>query len=102
MCDDMGYSDIGSYGGEIDTPNLDRLAKQGLRFRNFYNNAKCEHTRASLLTGRWWHHVGASASVVYKAPTFGERMRESGYRTLMVGKWHAGQTPYQRGFDRYY
>ncbi|MEC7977332.1 MAG: sulfatase-like hydrolase/transferase, partial [Planctomycetota bacterium] len=64
MCDDMGYSDIGSYGGEIDTPNLDRLAKQGLRFRNFYNNAKCEHTRASLLTGRWWHHVGASASVV--------------------------------------
>ena len=102
MCDDMGYSDIGSYGGEIDTPNLDRLAKQGLRFRNFYNNAKCEHTRASLLTGRWWHHVGASASVVYKAPTFGERMRESGYRTLMVGKWHAGQTPHQRGFDRYY
>jgi arylsulfatase A-like enzyme len=102
MCDDMGFSDIGSYGGEVDTPNLDRLATQGLRFRNFYNNAKCEHTRASLLTGRWWHHVGASANVVYKAPTFGERMREAGYRTLMVGKWHAGQTPFQRGFDRYY
>jgi arylsulfatase A-like enzyme len=102
MADDMGFSDIGSYGGEIDTPNLDRLATGGLRFRTFYNNAKCEHTRASLLTGHWWHHVGASASVVYKAPTFGERMREAGYRTLMVGKWHAGQTPYLRGFDRYY
>lgn len=102
MCDDMGFSDIGCYGGEVDTPNLDRLAAEGLRFRTFYNNAKCEHTRASLLTGHWWHHVGASASVHYRAPTFGERMREAGYRTLMVGKWHAGQTPYQRGFDRYY
>jgi len=102
MCDDMGFSDIGSYGGEIDTPHIDKLANNGMRFRTFYNNAKCEHTRASLLTGRWWHHVGASPSVVYKAPTFGERMRDAGYRTLMVGKWHAGQTPYQRGFDRYY
>lgn len=102
MCDDMGFSDIGCYGGEVATPNLDKLATSGMRFRTFYNNAKCEHTRASLLTGRWWHHVGASASVVYKAPTFGERMREAGYRTLMVGKWHAGQTPFQRGFDRYY
>lgn len=102
MCDDMGFSDIGCYGGEVDTPNLDKLAINGMRFRTFYNNAKCEHTRASLLTGRWWHHVGASPSVVYTAPTFGERMREAGYRTLMVGKWHAGQTPYLRGFDRYY
>jgi len=102
MCDDMGFSDIGSYGGEIDTPNLDRLASEGLRFRQFYNNAKCEHTRASLITGRWWHHVGASASVHYKGKTFATRMRDAGYRTLMVGKWHAGQTPTQRGFDRYY
>tara|TARA_B110000908_G_scaffold167350_1_gene220142 strand:- start:649 stop:2154 length:1506 start_codon:yes stop_codon:yes gene_type:complete len=102
MCDDMGYSDIGSYGGEIDTPNLDRLAKEGVRFRNFYNNAKCEHTRASLITGQWWHHVGASSSVKYKGKTFGTRLRESGYRTLMAGKWHAGQTPFQRGFDRYF
>ncbi|MEO1616770.1 MAG: arylsulfatase [Planctomycetota bacterium] len=102
MCDDMGWSDIGCYGGEIETPNLDRLAKLGMRFRTFYNNAKCEHTRASLLTGQWWHHVGASAKVHYAAPTFGERLRAAGYRTLMTGKWHAGQTPYQRGFDRYY
>ncbi len=102
MCDDMGFSDIGCYGGEVETPNLDRLAAGGLRFRTFYNNAKCEHTRASLLTGRWWHHVGASASVHYAAPTFGERLRKAGYRTLMVGKWHAGQTPFQRGFDRHF
>lgn len=102
MCDDMGFSDIGSYGGEIDTPNLDKLANQGIRFRTFYNNAKCEHTRASLITGHYWHQVGASASVVYKGKTFGTRLREAGYRTLMAGKWHAGQTPYQRGFDRYF
>ncbi|MEW4454686.1 arylsulfatase [Bremerella sp. JC817] len=103
MCDDMGFSDVGAYGGEIDTPNIDRLANEGMRFRTFYNNAKCEHTRASLLTGHWWHHVGASANVVYSAPTFGEMMRDvAGYRTLMVGKWHAGQTPYKLGFDRYY
>jgi len=102
MCDDMGYSDIGSYGGEIDTPNLDTLASGGLQFRQFYNNAKCEHTRASLVTGHWWHHVGASASVTYKGKTFGTRLRDAGYRTLMTGKWHAGQTPFQRGFDRYY
>ncbi|MEM9346204.1 MAG: arylsulfatase [Planctomycetota bacterium] len=102
MCDDMGFSDIGCYGSEIDTPNLDKLAAKGVRFRTFYNNAKCEHTRASLITGHWWHHVGASASVVYKGKTFGTRLREAGYRTLMTGKWHAGQTPYQRGFDRYF
>ncbi|MBX2852225.1 MAG: arylsulfatase [Phycisphaeraceae bacterium] len=102
MCDDMGFSDIGCYGGEVQTPNLDKLTEQGVRFRTFYNNAKCEHTRASLITGQWWHHVGASASVTYKGKTFGDRMREAGYRTLMAGKWHAGQTPYQRGFDRYF
>lgn len=102
MCDDMGFSDIASYGGEVSTPNLDKLANNGVRFRTFYNNAKCEHTRASLITGHYWHHVGASASVIYKGQTFGDRMREAGYRTLMAGKWHAGQTPYQRGFDRYF
>lgn len=102
MCDDMGFSDLGCYGGEIETPQLDRLARQGLRFRTFYNNAKCEHTRASLLTGHWWHHVGASPTVHYAAETLGERLRAAGYRTLMTGKWHAGQTPYERGFDRYY
>ncbi|WP_302118809.1 arylsulfatase [Allorhodopirellula heiligendammensis] len=102
MADDMGFSDIGCYGGEIATPNIDALAARGMRFRNFYNNAKCELTRASLLTGHWWHHVGASATARYSEPTYGERMREAGYRTLMTGKWHAGQTPFQRGFDRHY
>ena len=102
MCDDMGFSDIGSYGGEIATPTLDRLSGQGVRFRNFYNNAKCEHTRASLLTGHWWHHVGAGANVRYAAETFGDVMRRGGYRTLMAGKWHAGDIPTRRGFDRYY
>ena len=103
MCDDMGYSDIGSYGGEVDTPNLDRLAREGLRFRHFYNNAKCEHTRASLITGHWWHHVGASATVVYKGKTFGTRLREAGYRTMKVGKTHLNNGPkahpLKHGFD---
>ncbi|QNN22354.1 arylsulfatase [Planctomycetales bacterium ZRK34] len=102
MADDMGFSDIGCYGGEVDTPTIDKLADRGLRFRQFYNNAKCEHTRASLVTGRWWPQVGASATVHYAAPTFGEIMRKAGYRTLMVGKWHAGETPHQRGFDRHF
>lgn len=102
MADDMGFSDIGCYGSEIATPNIDSLAARGMRFRNFYNNAKCELTRASLLTGHWWHHVGASANAHYSEPTYGERLRDAGYRTLMVGKWHAGQTPFQRGFDRHY
>ncbi|MBI1369385.1 MAG: sulfatase-like hydrolase/transferase [Planctomycetes bacterium] len=102
MADDMGFSDIGCYGSEIDTPNLDKLAAQGVRFRQFYNNAKCEMTRASLVTGQWWHHVGASPTVHYAGPTFGEMLREQGYRTLMSGKWHAGETPFERGFDRYY
>lgn len=102
MCDDMGFSDLGCYGGEVEIPHLDRLAAEGMRFRNFYNDAKCGTTRASLLSGRWAHHVGTGATSHYKAPTFGERMREAGYRTLMVGKWHAGQNPTERGFDRYY
>ena len=59
MTDDSGYSDLGCYGGEIDTPSLDRLAKQGLRFARFYTNARCSPTRASLMTGLWPHLVGA-------------------------------------------
>ena len=102
MCDDMGFSDLGCYGGEVPTPHLDRLAREGLRFRGFYNNAKCEHTRASLLTGHWWPTVGASATAEYARPTFGERLREAGYQTFLAGKWHAGQTPHARGFDRAY
>ncbi len=102
MCDDMGYSDIGAYGGEVETPNLDRLAAGGIRFRNFYNNAKCEHTRSSLLTGEWWIHNGAHDAEPYLKQTIGERLTGAGYTTLMAGKWHAGETPYERGFQRYY
>jgi arylsulfatase A-like enzyme len=102
MADDMGYSDIGCYGGEIATPNLDKLAAGGMRFLRFYNNAKCEPTRASLLTGKYSQQVGASATVTYRSPTFGEVLRPAGYRTLMVGKWHAGQKPFDRGFDRHF
>ncbi|MEM6688522.1 MAG: sulfatase-like hydrolase/transferase [Planctomycetota bacterium] len=102
MCDDMGFSDLGCYGGEVRTPTIDGLAKQGLRFRTFYNNAKCEHTRASLMTGHWWHHVGASPSVHYRQTTLAEHLSSTGYQTWMVGKWHAGQLPIDRGFEKYY
>lgn len=62
MADDLGYSDIGCYGGEINTPNIDRLAKNGMRMANFYNNARCCPTRASLLTGQYAHKVGLAAN----------------------------------------
>ncbi|MEO2017801.1 MAG: arylsulfatase [Fuerstiella sp.] len=100
VCDDMGFSDIGCYGGEIDTPNLDRLAANGLRFTDFHNNAKCSETRASLLTGLW-HQQSANL----KKPghvTLAEVLRSAGYATMMSGKWHVAGTPPDRGFDRYF
>jgi len=107
MTDDSGYSDLGCYGGEIDTPNLDRMAKNGLRFRNFYNNGRCSPTRASLMTGRDSAHAGFGAGTLggwnremkqpayrarlpYDLPTIAEVMKASGYQTLMTGKWHLG------------
>ena len=100
MVDDMGYSDIGCYGGEVDTPNIDMLAENGLRFTQFYNTAKCHTTRAELLTGNYAYHIG-DQSMEYGA-TFGEVLRTVGYRTLMAGKWHQNPLPTTRGFDRYY
>lgn len=100
MCDDMGFSDLGCYGGEIDTPNLDRLARNGLRFTDFHNNAKCSETRASLLTGLWHHQTNN-----LKKPghvTLAEVLQTAGYSTMMSGKWHVAQTPPERGFDRYF
>lgn len=100
VCDDMGFSDLGCYGGEIDTPNLDRLAAGGLRFIDFHNNAKCSETRASLLTGLWHQQ-----SKNLKQPghvTMAEVLKTAGYTTLMSGKWHVAQTPPERGFDRYF
>ncbi len=104
MVDDMGYSDLGCYGGEIDTPNLDRLAREGMRFSQFYNNAKCSPTRASLLTGLYSQQVGVSDGPVplHNCVTIAEALRGAGYRTYMSGKWHLGETPVERGFERYY
>ncbi len=105
MADDMGFSDLGCYGGEIETPNIDRLAQNGLRFSQFYNNGICVPTRASLLTGLYSQQVGVykNSPVVYEnCVTLGEVLRAAGYRTLMTGKWHAQQTPFQRGFDRHF
>ncbi len=100
MVDDMGYSDIGCYGGEVDTPNIDSLAKGGMRFTQFYNTAKCHTTRAELLTGNYAYYVGDN-DLAYGA-TFAEVLRPIGYRTLIAGKWHQRPLPTTRGFDRYY
>ncbi len=100
MADDMGFSDLGCYGGEIKTPNLDAIAAKGIRFTQFYNNAKCAPTRASLLTGLYSQAVGTGA--MQRCITIAEALREAGYRTLMTGKWHAAGIPTQRGFDRYF
>lgn len=104
MADDMGFSDIGCYGSEIHTPNIDRLAHEGLRFTQFYNNAKCTTTRATLLSGMYPRNSGNS--IPRDIPTIGETMRGAGYQTALSGKWHLGskapQRPYDRGFDEYY
>ena len=91
MVDDMGYSDIGCYGGEVETPNLDKLAMGGLRFTNFHNNARCSPTRASILTGQYAHKVGLSQNgnaLTYNGTTIAELLKANGYQTAMVGKWH--------------
>ncbi|MBI4581514.1 MAG: arylsulfatase [Planctomycetes bacterium] len=118
MADDMGFSDLGCYGAEIATPNLDRLAAGGLRFTQFYNTARCCPTRAALLTGLYQHQAGIGAMVgnggtpAYQGYlndhclTIAEVMKTAGYRTYMAGKWHVGEDrphwPCDRGFDRYF
>ncbi|MEX2351761.1 MAG: arylsulfatase [Balneolaceae bacterium] len=127
MADDMGFSDIGSYGSEIRTPTLDGLASDGVRFREFYNHARCMPTRASLMTGRYPHQAGVGGmepdrgfpgyrgNLNHESVTLAEALRINGYRTYMVGKWHLTRHnaanevaenkfnwPLQRGFDRYY
>lgn len=108
MVDDMGWSDIGPYGAEIiETPNLDRMAAEGLRFRQFYNNAKCTTTRASLLTGLYPRKGGRGIELLDEQMiTLGEGMKLAGYKTAISGKWHNGSKaphrPFDRGFDRSY
>jgi len=116
LVDDMGFSDIGCYGSEIPTPNLDQLAAGGVRFTQFYNGARCCPTRASLLTGLYPHQAGVGHMVEDKGSpgyrgrlnqqcvTIAEVLRPAGYFTIMSGKWHVGQNygvaPWTRGFDR--
>lgn len=91
MADDVGYSDIGAFGGEIDTPHLNALAKRSVSFTNFYNMSRCCPSRASLLTGRYPHRVnmaGNGSSLSLEVPTVAEELRRAGYATTMVGKWH--------------
>ncbi|WP_164851346.1 arylsulfatase [Larkinella soli] len=118
LADDMGYSDIGPFGSEIRTPNLDDLAKNGLRMTQFYNASRCCPTRASLLTGLYQHQAGVGDMVnTRKQPayqgylnrncvTIAEALKRSGYHTYMAGKWHVGTArehwPVRRGFDRYF
>ena len=120
MADDMGYSDISCYGGEIETPNLDRLANQGVRFTEFYNGARCCPTRASLLTGLYAHQTGIGHMVGTDNDKPGHNgilndhclsiaqvLKQNNYRTFLTGKWHVAKEdesdkknwPLQRGFD---
>lgn len=105
LADDMGYSDLGAFGGEINTPGLDKLANEGIRLTQFYNTAKCFTTRAELMTGLYAYQVDMGTrpdTLNKKNVTIAEALREAGYRTLMSGKWHGKDHPMDRGFDRYY
>ena len=105
MCDDMGWSDIGCYGGEVETPNLNQLAAEGMRFTQFYNNAKCTTTRASILTGLYPRRDKGDL-LRTNMVTIGEAMQLAGYQTALSGKWHLGSKqkthPFHRGFDEFY
>ena len=110
--DDMGFSDVGCYGGEIDTPHLDSLAKGGLRFTQFYNTGRCWPTRASLLTGFYAQQVrrdavpglpsGGRGKRPAWAPLVSQRLAAIGYRCYHSGKWHLDGMPLGNGFDHSY
>ena len=100
MADDLGFSDIGCYGSEIKTPNLDKLASNGLRFTQFYNTAKCHSSRVSLLTGLYCDQAGSSS--LSRGATIAEALGAAGYSTAMSGKWHLSGNPVDFGFDHYW
>jgi arylsulfatase A-like enzyme len=122
LADDMGFSDLGCYGGEISTPHLDELARRGARFSQFYNTARCSPSRASLLTGLHPHQTGIGiltnndsprgypGNLNRKCATLAEMLRDSGYATCLSGKWHLATEmhvpndawPTRRGFDRFF
>jgi arylsulfatase len=105
LADDLGFSDLGCYGGEIQTPNLDRMAAEGLRFTDFHNTSRCCPSRASLLTGLYPHQAGVGrmtfrdgdlpgyqGQLRADTPTIAEVLRAAGYQTGMAGKWHLSRT----------
>ena len=100
LTDDLGFSDPGCYGGEIETPTLDRLAENGLRFSQFYNTAKCHSSRVSLLSGRWCMQAGDTK--LTHAVILPEVLQPAGYFTAMAGKWHLAKEPTDFGFERYF
>ena len=100
MADDLGYSDIGCFGSEIETPNLDALAAAGLRGTQFYNTAKCHSSRVSLLTGLYCDQAGSAK--LSRGATIAEVLGEAGYFTAMSGKWHLSKQPTDFGFKRYW
>jgi arylsulfatase len=105
LADDMGWSDLGCYGSEVNTPNLDKLAGEGIRLSQFHNTSKCFPSRACLVTGLYAQQMGASkthASPWENCVTLGEALRGSGYITLWSGKHHSIENPIDRGFDHYY
>lgn len=104
LVDDMGWSDVGAFGGEIETPHIDRLAAGGVRFTQFHTTAKCFPSRAALLTGRYPEQVGMDESptgMIRDSVTIAQALSAAGYRTLMVGKHHGGDHPLDFGFERY-
>lgn len=115
VADDLGFSDLGCYGGEIETPNLDQLAENGLRLTQFYTTGRCCPSRASLLTGRYPHRVGLGhmtqdigqpgyqGQVSKDARTIAQQLSGAGYRSFLSGKWHLGtDDPTQHGFEEFY
>lgn len=115
-CDDLGYGDLGCYGSDIETPNIDALADDGIRFTNWYSNSPvCSPSRASLLTGKYPARTGVSqilsgkrgrAGLSNEHDTISSKLKENGYSTAMFGKWHLGTTPETRpnshGFDDFF
>ncbi len=100
MADDLGFADIGCYGSEIETPNLDKLAAEGLRFTQFYNTAKCHSSRVSLLTGLYCDQAGGAT--LKHGVTIADVLGSAGYSTAMCGKWHLKEQPTDFGFERYW
>ncbi|MEM9645265.1 MAG: arylsulfatase [Planctomycetota bacterium] len=100
MADDLGFADLGCYGGEIETPRLDELAHGGVRMSQFYNTAKCHSSRVALLSGMYCDQAGAES--LSRATTFARELQHAGYFTAMTGKWHLKREPTDQGFERYF